>query len=253
VDLSGWTEIIGLLFVIIFFGLIIAFTLLSRRLSTLQLREIPAFSRLTRAIGLAVEDGTRLHLSIGAASLLGSQSAASFIGLSMLRRIADITSESDTPPIATAGEGTLQILTRDTLLSANRQARDSEAKGPPDAQLTGLTPFSYAAGTIPIVMDETVSANVLAGSFSNEVALITDASERKSKFSLAGTDNLTGQAILFATAQEPLIGEEFYAGSAYLQTGRAHTASLHAQDVLRLIIILTILGGAILKILGVLS
>ena len=66
---------------------------------------------------------------------------------------------------------------------------------------------------------------------------------------MAGTDNLPAQAILYATADEQLIGEDLFAGGAYVGAGPMHIASLHAQDVIRwlLIGILTIstLGGLI--------
>jgi hypothetical protein len=119
-------------------------------------------------------------------------------------------------------------------------------------RITGLTPFSYAAGTLSFVEEEEIGANLLIGSYGNEVALITNAAERKEGMTLGGTDNLTGQAVLFATAQEPLIGEETYAGGAYLGTGRMHTSSLYAQDILRWMLIGLILIGAILKLIGVL-
>ena len=158
---------------------------------------------------------------------------------------------SDNPPIATAGEGALAILAQDTLRGAYQEIGASDLFDPMAARLTGLTPFSYAAGTLPVIFDEHVSSNVLAGSFADEVALITSASERISGFSLAGTDNLSGQAILYATAQEPLIGEELFAGGAYMDAGATHTASLHAQDIMRYVIIALILGGAVLRFLGV--
>jgi hypothetical protein len=56
---------------------------------------------------------------------------------------------------------------------------------------------------------------------------------------------------LYATAQEPLIGEELYAAGAYLQAGPLHISSLRAQDILRWVLAAIILGGAILKFLGV--
>jgi hypothetical protein len=67
---------------------------------------------------------------------------------------------------------------------------------------------------------------------------------------LAGTDNLTGQAVLYATAHEPLIGEELYAGGAYLQAGPIHTASLQAQDAIRWLLVGVILIGIVLKVVG---
>ena len=113
-----------------------------------------------------------------------------------------------------------------------------------------MTPFSYAAGTIPVISDEQVSASILTGHFGPEIALIAEAADRTNGFTLAGSDSLPGQAVLFAAAQEPLIGEELYAGGAYLQSGLVHVASLRAQDVLRWLVIAAIVVGGLLKLIG---
>jgi hypothetical protein len=49
-----------------------------------------------------------------------------------------------------------------------------------------------------------------------------------------------------------LIGEELYAAGAYIRAGSMHTASLHAQDVLRWLLVLSILAGVVLKLAGLL-
>ena len=118
--------------------------------------------------------------------------------------------------------------------------------------MTGLTPFSYAAGAIPVIRDENISTNVLIGNFGVEAALLADAAERANTFTLAASDNLTAQAVLFASAQEPLIGEELFAAGAYVDAGPLHAASLTAQDILRWLIIIVILVGALLKLAGIL-
>ena len=51
-------------------------------------REISAFSRLGRSVGLAVEAGKRLHISLGHGSLNGLQAGSAFVGLSVLQRVA---------------------------------------------------------------------------------------------------------------------------------------------------------------------
>lgn len=243
-------NLLGLIVVLIFFGLMIAIAILVRRRESPKLREIPAFKRLDRAIGLAVEAGSRLHVSLGRGQMLSRQSAIGFVGLSILDRIGRSTSISDRPPIATSGEGILGILSQD---SQRVTARYLGVESDPNrGRITGLTPLSYAAGTLSFVKEEEIGANLLIGSFGNEVALITDAAERKEGMTLGGTDNLTGQAVLFATAQEPLIGEESYAGGAYLGAGRMHTASLYVQDIIRWVLIGLIVLGSLLKLFGVL-
>jgi hypothetical protein len=222
-----------------------------RRKSTPAFREIPAFARLRKAIGLAVEEGSRMHISLGRGGLTTPQSAAELAGLEMLRRIAELTSASDRPPIATSGDSAVTILSQDALL-ASEQAALSTGYDATAARLTGLTPFSYAAGTLPVMQDENVSANVLMGNFGVEVALLTDTAERENTSTLAGSDSLSAQAILYASAQDPLIGEELYAAGAYIKARPFHSASLTVQDILRWLIVIGILVGALLKLAGVL-
>jgi Domain of unknown function (DUF6754) len=242
----------GLGFVLLFLILILIYTAVTRRRPGKVLREIPAFGNLRRAVGLSVEAGKRIHLSLGWGSFNGLQAASALLGLSVLQRIARAASISDRPPVATSGEGTLTILSQDSLRGVYRSLGAISQFDPYSAQLTGVSPFSYAAGVMPVVLDQQVAANVLAGHFGGEVALITDAGERSGSPTLAGSDNIPGQAVLYAAAQDPLIGEELYAAGAYLQAGPVHIASLRAQDFLRWIIIVLILVGALLKFLGVL-
>ena len=90
------------------------------------------------------------------------------------------------------------------------------------------------------------------GNFGVEVALLTDAVERENSFVLAGSDNLTAQSLIYASAQEPLIGEEIFAAGAYVESGPLHAASLTVQDILRWLLIAIILAGALLTLAGVL-
>ena len=132
----------------------------------------------------------------------------------------------------------------------NRSAREDQFD-PANGRLSGVTPFSFAAGVLPVIFDEQISVNFLTGSFGSEVGLIVDAAERSGSYSLAGTENITAQAVLYAASPEPLIGEELYAAGAYLQVGSVHQASVLAQDIFRWLIILALLLGAALKMAGV--
>lgn len=248
--MSIWLGLAG--FGIVFFSaaLMLGLLLLHRK-TPFVFRDIPAFTRLRQAVGLVVEDGSRLHVSLGHGALTTPQSASALAGLALLRRLADLTSAGDQPPIVTSGDATLAILSQDTLQAAAKFSEQASFD-PTTGRLTGLTPFSYAAGAIPVIRDENVSANLLMGNFGVEVALLTDAVERENTFVLAGSDNLTAQAVIYASVQEPLIGEEIYAAGAYVESGPLDTASLTVQDILRWLIIAAILVGALLTLAGVL-
>lgn len=247
-----WMSLAGLVLVIFSGGLLLGLTFLRRKSSTAKFRHIPAFDRLNHAIGLSVEDGTRLHFSLGRGGMLSSSSAAGLAGLSVVRSIAQLTAVSDRPSVATSGDAALALLSQDTIKTAYQSAGAVEQYHPATGRLTGLTPFSYAAGAMPVIRSENVSASVMLGHFGPEAVLLSDAAERENAFLLTATDSLPIQAVLFASAQEPLIGEELYAAGAYVKAGTSHNASLTVQDILRWVIIILLLGGAALKLAGVL-
>lgn len=114
-----------------------------------------------------------------------------------------------------------------------------------------MTPFSSAAGAMPILRDENVSASILIGHFGVEAALLAEAAERENVFLLGASDDLSSQAALYASASEALIGEELFATGAYLGATASHTASLTVQDILRWVIIIVLTAGAGLKLFGI--
>jgi hypothetical protein len=229
--------------------LLIALTLWRRR-TPASFRSIDAYERLNRSVGLAVENGSRLHISLGRGNLFTARGGSALTGLAMLRRLAERTSVSDRPPLATSGDASLAILSQDTLQSGYRAAGAEEQYRFSTGRLTGLTPFSYAAGALPTIHDENVSANIIIGDLGTEAALLAEASDRENANLIAASDDLSAQSIFYASAQDPLIAEELFAAGAYVGAGAAHDASLNVQDILRWLIILAIILGVGLKILG---
>lgn len=242
--------LIGLVFTLIFFGLIMILAVPGREGTGVKFRQIPAFTKVQRAIELAVEAGSRLHISLGRGSTTRPESAAAFVGLSMLEKIASSASAGDRPPVITSGDPGLSILAQDTLKSAYLDIGLIDQYQPTSSQLTGVTPISYAAGAIPVARDKKSKTSILVGNYGIEVAFLTDGCERSGNQSIAGTDDVSAQAVLYATANEPLIGEELYAGGAYLDAGPMHTASLRAQDIIRWILVGSILMGILLNSSG---
>jgi hypothetical protein len=142
------------------------------------------------------------------------------------------------------------VLAQDTLRVGYRELNIRGRYHSRLGRLVGATPFSYAAGVMPLLLDGSVSGSGLVGSFGEEIALVTAASQRATAFSLGGSHSLAAQAILYTSADEPLLGEEIYATGAYLGAGPGHLASLHAQDILRWLAILAIFGLALGHLIG---
>lgn len=222
-----------------------------KRRSPSMLRNIPALTQLQRSLGLGIEDGSRLHVSLGSGSLLDARSGSAFAGLAMLRHIAEHTAVSDKPTVASAGDPVLGLLAQDSLQAGSRAAGDEELYIPTNGRIAGLSPFGYAAGAMNILKDEGVSTNIMAGHFGPEAALLAEAADRESVHNIGSSEDLTGQAVLFASTQEALLGEELFAAGAYLGAGPTHAASLTVQDILRWLVIMALVFGAAAKFVGV--
>ena len=245
-------HIIGVIVVLVAGGLILAFAVLRRFSPHYTLRPMRAFQELQRALGLAVEDGKRLHISLGRSSLLEPTNASALVGLSTLERVSQVGMISDRPPIATSGDPALAVLSRDTLRASYNTAGIPDQYQPYRGRLTGVTPFSYIAGAFPIIHTEQVSTHIFSGNFGPEIGLLSEAASREKAFVLGASDSLPAQAVLLATTPEPLIGEELFAIPAYLDGGPVHQASLRTQDILRWVLVAALIVGAILKVLRIL-
>ncbi len=242
-------QLFPLLIIVLAAFLLLVITLWKRN-SPAKLRDIPALTRLYRMLGLSVEDGTRLHISLGHGNLLNARGGSALAGLATLRIIAEKTSVSDMPAVASSGDSTLGLLTQDTLQAGYQAAGVDELYSPTTGRITGLTPFGFAAGAMHISRNEKVSTTIMLGHFGPEAALIADASDRESITMIGASDDLSGQAVLFANTQDALIGEELFAAGAYLGAGASHIASLTVQDIFRWLVIVALLGGAAIKLLG---
>jgi hypothetical protein len=243
-------DVLGFLLLLIFLASLIGFALFGNRWPVF-FRPLPGYEELGNALERAVESGDRIHLSLGTGPLSGFESAPALAGLAILAQIASSSMMSDKPLIVSTGDGATATLAQDTLYSAYRKAGAESNYHSTYVRMLGPTPFSYIAGIPSLLSDEEVAVHILTGSFGIEGALAADFGRREGIFVLAGAEDVQAQALLYATADYPMIGEEIFAGGAYLDAGEYHKASLRTQDVVRLVIIATILLGVLLRTVGI--
>lgn len=220
------------------------------QLVSTRFRRIEAFERLQESLKQSVEKGQRAHVSLGSGNLWGFPAASAFLGLSVLSRIMQTTTISDKHTRTTSGTGIIHILSQDSTLKSFAQSGLEGRYQYDSTQLTGATPYSYASGTLALMLDQEVAVNVFLGHFREEVAIMIDTAEAYGAKTLAGSDDLSAQSIIYITTDLGLIGEELFAAGAYTLAGRMHVASLRIQDLLRWIIVVLILAGAAVRLIN---
>jgi hypothetical protein len=200
-------------------------------------------------MGEAIESGRQLHISLGQASLMGTASATSVAAVQVLSRLAQDGCASGAPPLATVGEGTLLPIAQNSLRQAYVEAGRPDEYKHDSAQFVAAdtAPYAFAGGIASVVQQNNASGNVLVGRFGPEIAIAAEAGVRQNIDQVIGTDDPSALAVATAVTNSILIGEELFAAGAYVEGSPSQIASLQVQDILRVIVSLTILGLAIFQ------
>lgn len=215
-----------------------------------KVRPLPAFRGLRDEVERAAESGKPLHIALGSGGLSGEDAVTSLAGLQMVEALADAAISYDVPPIITVGHPTLLPLAQDALRRAYDRQELTELYNPAQVRFVAPSPVAYAAGAAHIVAAEGVTANVTVGDFGSEVALITDAGARRDLLQFAAAAAPQALGALYPATDRLAVGEELFAIGALLTGKRRYLASLVAQDILRVILVLIIVVMAVLAFLG---
>ncbi len=241
-----------------------------RGLVHVSLRPIAAYDSFKALLARAAETGQPVHLSLGIAGIGDQHTADTTAGLTVLEYVADRAAVSASPPIVTLSNPTALPVAQDLLRRAYRRHGYPEEYDPararmiaPDAvSLAGASPnpaiyaggqndaFAYAAGTMRLLTQQPLVANVMVGLFGDEFLLLGETGAQHNLNQIGGTSATSVLPFFYTSVRDPLIGEEIYASGAYLSSKPAHLSSLAAQDVMRWFLALAILGGVALKTMG---
>ncbi|MEJ5311739.1 MAG: DUF6754 domain-containing protein [Anaerolineae bacterium] len=215
-------------------------------------RSIPVFGSLADEVGRVAEEGTSIHVALGNGSVIGEDAMTSVAALQGLSALLDLSAAYDTPPLITTSDPTLYLLAGDWLRRAYARLGSVDLYKSAAVQFTAPSPITYAATAATYLSDGGISSNVVLGAFTQEATLLTTAAERRGIHSSGGTTSPQGLGALYpALDQEQLvIGEDMFASGAVVSQRSAALASLSAQDILRWLVIIGIIGAALISLIG---
>ncbi|MBL7062878.1 MAG: hypothetical protein ISS49_01555 [Anaerolineae bacterium] len=243
---------IGAILLLTLSGLVLISLLLLRGRRGLHpaIRPLPAFQDLRDEAGRVAESGGTIHIALGNGGLNGGDAVTSLAGLQVVEALADTAVSYGVPPVITVGDPTLLPLAQDVLRRAYERCGLAEWYDPGRVCFIAPSPVAYAAGAANVAAADAVTTNVIAGAFGAEVSLITDAGARRDLPQLAAVAAPCAVGALYPATDRLAVGEELYAAGAHTTGEWRYLASLVAQDVLRVILVLLILGTAVLALIG---
>jgi hypothetical protein len=246
------TSQVGLVALLFFFIVLLLTLLVYRRQRVPAMRSIAAFDALPDQIGRATESGQVLHVSLGTGGIGGSDTVSSLAGLSVLANLADQGVAADTPPLVTISAPTLLPLAQNVLRQAYiRRGRRRDFHWT-QVRLVSPSPLAYALGTMDVLKHEPVLANAMFGAFGPEVGLIAHAGVDANLTQISGSGDARALSILYTSADSVAIGEELYSAGVYLDRTPAREASLVAEDLARIGLVLFVILVVSLRLMGAL-
>lgn len=213
------------------------------------IRQLPGMEELPDLVGRSAETGQPLHVSVGVEGLGGSATAETWAGLTLLAQVADEAAASDTPLVVTVSDPTVLPLAQDLLKRAYQRHGNPDGYSPTQVRFVSPEPMAYAAGVMGMLARDRLAGNVMVGSFGDEYLLMGELGARQGIRQIVGTADPRTLPLVYASADEMLIGEEIFAGGAYLSRAPIQVASLLAADWLRWLVIVGILGWAVAQFL----
>ena len=214
-----------------------------------EIRPIPAFQRLSVEAGYAAESGGALHIALGDGGLYGSDSVLSLAALQVLSALADKAAAYKSPPTVTVGDPTLLPLAQDIIRRAYERNGLLDFYDPDAVRFVAPSSLGYAAGAGHTVVSERITANVIAGAVGAEASLIADAGQRRAIPQTVAVADGRALGALYPVTDSIAFGEEVYAAGAQMTGARRYLFGLLAQDILRAVLVLSIIVSAVLAFL----
>jgi hypothetical protein len=237
----------GAIFFLLFGALVLLLLTILYRRKEVQphLREVAGLRGLQKEVGRAAESGRPIHIALGNGALRSGDTITSLAGLQVLEGLVEAAVAYDAAPIVTVGAPTLLPLAQDTLRRAYERRQALELYDPSQVRFVAPSPVAYAAGANPVGAAEETVATVAAGAYGFEVSLIAESSARRRVRQWGAVASPQAIGALYPATDRLAVGEELYAIGAQVTEKDRYTTSLVAEDILRFVVGLAIIGAAV--------
>ena len=231
-------------------GCVVAFILLARRGLPLKLRRIAALEAVDDAVGRATEMGRSCIFVPGIQDINDIQTIAS---LTILARVARTAAEYDAKLEVPTCRSLVMTAGREAMHTAYLAAGRPEAYTPDNVYYVTDEQFGYVAYVQGLMVREKPAACFFLGSFFAESLLLAETGNSVGAIQIAGTAQPAQLPFFVAACDYTLIGEEFFAASAYLSGEPDQLGSLKGQDIGKLLVGAGILFGVIAATIAALT
>lgn len=219
---------------------IVCCIILARRGRDMKLRKIPGLQAVDEAVGRATEMGRSCLFIPGVVDI---DEIATVAGLTVLARVARTAAEYDCRLVVPTSRSLAMAAARETVQQAYFTAGRPDAYHEDDVYYLTDEQFGFAAGVTGMMVRDKPAACFYFGQFYAESLYLAETGNVIGAIQIAGTAETSQLPFFVAACDYVLIGEEFFAASAYLSGEPQQLGTLKGQDVGKLF-------GALLIVIG---
>lgn len=206
----------------------------AKRGINLKLRRLAGIDAIEEAIGRATEMGRPVLFCPGMNDIDDIQTLAA---MSVLSHVAYIAAEYDTPVIAVCRRPVMLTIAEETVREACMAAGRPDAFISANMRFLSDDQFAFTAGVNGIMVREKPASCIYMGCYYSESLILAETGFMSGAIQVAGTANVAQLPFFVAACDYTLMGEEFYAASAYLSKEPSILASIKASDWLKMVIL----------------
>jgi len=236
-----------LILMLLICGAILTFVVLAWLGMPLKVRKIPGLEAIEEAVGRATEMGRSCLYVPGIQDMNEMQTIA---GLTILSRVAERAAEYDCRLETPTSKSLVMTAARETVENACIAVGRPDAYRPDDISYVTDEQFAYVSYLTGKMVREKPAACFYLGSFYAESLILAETGNSIGAIQIAGTAQPAQLPFFVAACDYTLIGEEFFAASAYLSNAPDQLGSLKGQDIGKILAASLILLGVILTSLA---
>jgi hypothetical protein len=197
----------------------------------MRIRKIAALEAIDEAVGRATEMGRPVLFVPGIQDMNDLQTVA---GITVLGRVAKVAAEYDAPLEVPTARSLVMTAARDAVQAAYLAAGRGDAYNPDRINYITDEQFGYVAYLAGTMNRERPATCLYMGAFYAESLLLAENGNSIGAIQIAGTAESSQLPFFVAACDYTLIGEEFFAASAYLSGEPMQLGSLFGQDLVKI-------------------
>ena len=207
----------------------------------LYIRRIPGLDAIDEAIGRSTEMGRPVTMIPG----LTDFGVVAVQALTIFKYITKQIAKFATPMRLLTANATVYAVAQEAIQDAYNEAGRPDLYDPDNVRFLSDRQFAFASGVAGLLQRERVAASFMFGEFFAESLIFAETGNIVGAIQIAGTISFTQVPFFVAACDYTIIGDEFYATSAYLSREPVLLGSLVGQDIAKLLFVLTIIVGLI--------